>query len=38
MAGHSDTTAGFFRAVVKTGITNFIESSGAKAELERLGQ
>ena len=38
MAGHSDQAAAFFRAVVKTGITNFTEYRGAKAELKRLGQ
>ena len=38
MAGHTDNAAAFFRAVVKTGITNFIEYIDAKAELKRLGQ
>ncbi len=37
MAGHKDKAAAFFRAVVKTGITNFTEYTGAKAELKRLG-
>ncbi len=37
MAGHKDKAAAFLRAVVKTGITNFIEYGGAKAELKRLG-
>ncbi len=38
MAGHTNKAAAFFREVVKTGITSFVEYSGAKAELKRLGQ
>ncbi len=37
MARHKDKAAAFFRAVVKTGITNFTEYTGTKAELRRLG-
>ncbi len=38
LAGRRGEAAAYFREVVKTGITDFIEYNGAKAELKRLGQ
>ena len=38
MAGHDDKATAYFREVVKTGVANFVEYHGAKAELGRLGQ
>ena len=38
LAGYEDKAAASFRKVVKTGVTNFIEYNGAKAELGRLEQ
>ena len=38
LAGHTDKAAAYFREVVKTGVTKFIEYAGAKAELRRIEQ